>query len=113
MKQLTLALFFVFVCAAAVRSQDTLSVNPPMDQERVEIEIRDLPEVIRTSLQGQEYVGWTIMKAYKGHMNDPEDPLAPSLEIYIVDLKNGDQTTTAIFDKDGNRLDEIKPDGQE
>jgi hypothetical protein len=112
MKKLMLALCLLFACIAAVKSQDTTTINLPLDQTREQIEIRDLPEVIRTSLQGQDYMGWTITAAYKGQMNDPKDPLAPRKEIYIVGLRNGDQTTAVTFDKEGNRLDKIKPDDQ-
>jgi hypothetical protein len=78
-----------------------------------QIEIRDLPDVIRTSLQGEDYAGWTITAAYRGYMNDPADVQATDKEIYIVDLKSGDQMTTATFDKDGNRLDKIEPEDPE
>jgi hypothetical protein len=108
MIKLVLVFCLSFACIAAVRSQDTTSMDRPQDQMREQIEVRDLPEVIRTSLQGQDYMGWTVTAAYKGHMPDPSDPLAPYKEIYIIDLKSGVKTTTVSFDKDGNRLDKMK-----
>lgn len=55
-------------------------------------------------LVAQDYAGWVISGAYKAQMSDPNDPQGASKEIYIVDLRNGAQTTTATFDKEGKRL---------
>jgi hypothetical protein len=106
MKKLMLVLCLSFGCVAAVKSQDTTKIGSQQDRMRTKIEIQDLPAPIRTSLQNQNYTGWTISSAYRGNMNDSN---GTSKEIYIVDLKKGNQTMTATFDKDGNRIDKTKP----
>ena len=104
------------------------------DQDRERLNSRDLPDAIKRSLEGQEYRGWLINAAYKtkGVANDQssqnesdstavqnEDQNqadttsvsqdqngAYAQEIYVVELKNGAQTKTVRFDKDGKKMDD-------
>jgi hypothetical protein len=101
------------------------------DQEREKINSRDLPDAVKRSLEGTEYRGWLISSVYKtkgmdqsGENKDQQDPTNPTdstavtkpetnayaSEIYVVELKNGAQTKTVRFDKDGKKLDEPKDD---
>jgi hypothetical protein len=84
----------------------------PLNQTRQRIEVRDLPKNIKTALQRQDNVDIATTAAYESQMNDPKDLQTPNKEIYFVDLKYSAHTVTAISDKDGNRLDKIKPDDQ-
>jgi hypothetical protein len=99
------------------------------DRER--INSRDLPDPIKRALEDQDYRGWLINTAYKSKglslsneqpmQNDsisavPSDSTSVSTdtgayaqEVYVVELKNGAQTKTVRFDKDGNRLDDQGP----
>ncbi len=106
------------------------------DQDRERINSRDLPDPVKRSLEATEYRGWLVNAAYKstgvndqsmsndstsnqndstsyraGSQNDStsmsgQQNGAYGQEIYVVELKNGAQTKTVRFDKDGNKLDD-------
>ncbi|MBT1699689.1 hypothetical protein KK083_22570 [Fulvivirgaceae bacterium PWU4] len=107
------------------------------DQDREKINSRDLPDAIKRSLEGQEYRGWLVNAAYKSKgtsdMNQSDTTSSSSSgqqdttsvsgntgntgayaqEMYVVELKNGAQTKTVRFDKDGKKLDGQGPEGQD
>lgn len=96
--------------------------NNQDDRER--INSRDLPDPIKRSLETQDYRGWLINSAYKTtglSMNGqpaemPSDSTSAGAygqEIYVVEMKNGAQTKTVRFDKDGNRLDDQGTDNDQ
>ena len=118
MKKLMLAMFLMFGGIAVVNAQDSTSTQTPtqtptqatpQDQERTQIQVAELPEAIQTSLQSQDYSGWTVATAYRGTQKDSSDE-TKSMEVYVVDLKNGAETKTVRFDKDGKKLDDEKKD---
>jgi hypothetical protein len=101
------------------------------DQDREKINSRDLPDAVKRSLETQEYRGWLVNAAYKtkGVSDQPEmnqgdttsvsddqnqnqndtasaNTGAYGQEVFVVELKNGAQTKTVRFDKDGNKLDD-------
>jgi hypothetical protein len=96
------------------------------DQGRVKIKSQELPDAVKSSLESQEYRGWLVNSAYKvdgtanssvgntdGSTTDstsvsgtPAPTGAYAQELYIVELKNGAQTKTVRFDKDGKKLDD-------
>ena len=99
------------------------------DQDRERINSRDLPDAIKRSLEAQEYRGWLINAAYKttglennNMQNDPTQDTgvegdttgisgqnqtgAYGEEVFVVEMKNGAQTKTVRFNKDGERLDD-------
>lgn len=102
------------------------------DQGRVKIKSQDLPDAVKASLESQEYRGWLVNSAYKVEATETSDPSlgnqqeegvegdttgvsgqgnvgntgAYNQEVYIVELKNGAQTKTVRFDKDGKKLDD-------
>lgn len=97
------------------------------DRER--INSRDLPDAVKRSLEGTEYRGWLVNSTYKtkGMENegeqtqeDAENPTdstavkpeteALGTEIFVVELKNGAQTKTVRFDKEGKKLDDHNDD---
>jgi hypothetical protein len=133
MKKLTLAFCLLVGVIFAANAQDTTQVEKQQyptqgaqstDQDnREKINSRDLPDAVKRSLEGTEYRGWLINSAYKmkgvqdaGDLNQaqtdstavskPEtDALTP--EIFVVELKNGAQTKTVRFDKDGKPLNDL------
>jgi len=63
-----------------------------VDQEdKTKIKSEELPEAVKKSLEAQEYRGWLIDAAY--HVK--------STDSYEVQLKNGAETKTVKFNKDG------------
>ena len=101
------------------------------DEGRVKIKSQDLPDAVKSSLESQEYRGWLVNSAYKmdaasttpaedasspatgNQENQPADSTsvdaqastgAYNKEVFIVELKNGAQTKTVRFDKDGRRV---------
>ncbi|HYG03759.1 MAG TPA: hypothetical protein VD927_15025 [Chryseosolibacter sp.] len=160
MKKLVFAVCMLFGAVGIVNAQDSTSSQSPTDptstsqpsemnqdessdvamQEdgRVKIKSQDLPDAVKSSLEGQEYRGWLVNAAYKvesasnasagsqvedeetastsssdstsvsGQVGDEENAGemgAHNQEVYIVELKNGAQTKTVRFDKDGKKLD--------
>lgn len=95
--------------------------GPEQDRER--IQTTDLPDAVKKSLEGQEYRGWLINGAYKakgsseGDMGqtetetdaetqtETETESGTEEEVYIIELKNGAETKTVKFDKDGNKIE--------
>jgi hypothetical protein len=105
------------------------------DPDREKINSRDLPDAVKRSLEGQEYRGWLVSGAYKskGVSNDTNESNekngrsdsasvagntgvsgntgisgntgAYGQDVFVVELKNGAQTKTIRFDKDGKKLD--------
>src|SRR5690606_34366359 len=103
-------------------SQDARTQGMQQDRER--IQSTDLPDEVKRTLEGEEYRGWLISGAFKAKAGDdasmqsdtdvsgqgnqepgvsattPEDE-----EVYIVELKNGAETKTLTFDKDGQEME--------
>lgn len=87
------------------------------DQDRKRIPPTELPDAVKRSLEGQEYRGWLVNGAYiaigasdtTSTVIDPQDnaTVTPVEEIYIVELKNGAETRTLRFDKDGKKAEEM------
>src|SRR5688572_21127771 len=107
MKKLMLVIGLMFGGIALVNAQeqDTTSTTPTQtesqttttqDQDRQKIEVRELPEAIRTSLETQDYQGWVVSSAYRSSQTDASDE-TKSMELYIVELKNGAETKTVKF----------------
>ena len=149
MKKLVFALCMLFGGVAVVNAQDTTSTSSPTDPNvqqsqqsqqsqastlqddgRVKIKSQDLPDAVKSALEGQEFRGWLVNSAYKvdGSANSTSQTgsstsgsdstsVSPSTDIstpvqtgnqemYIVELKNGAQTKTVKFDKDGKKLED-------
>jgi len=133
MKKLVFAFCMLFGAVVVVNAQDTTSTPSPTDptsttpspsqeQGRVKIKSQDLPDAVKSSLESQEYRGWLVNSAYKMEDDSQTDPSGQnpsdttdvsgntgdtgSQEVYIVELKNGAQTKTVRFDKDGKKLED-------
>ncbi len=83
-------------------NQATEAVTPapaPQDQapaaqdqdDKTKIKSEELPEAVKKALEAQEYRGWLIDGAYHVKASDS----------YEVQLKNGAETKTVKFSKDG------------
>src|SRR5918993_385349 len=69
----------------------TEAVAPADQDDKTKIKSEELPEGVKKSLEAQEYRGWLIDAAY--HVK--------STDSYEVELKNGAETKTVKFDKEG------------
>ena len=111
MKKLMLAASLIFGGAAFANAQAQDQATTPaqtettqdQDKDRQEVAISELPEAVKTSLESQDFAGWTVGTAYK-----KTDAAKDNMEIYIVELKRGTETKKVKFDKDGNKLDDDK-----
>jgi len=116
MKKLMLAAFLLFGGVALVNAQekDSTQIQPPtetptQDQDRQQIQLSELPQAIKTSLESTDYAGWNISQAFRSTQKDASDE-TKSMEIYVVELKNGADTKSVKFDKDGNKIEDKKKD---
>jgi hypothetical protein len=110
----------------------TQGAQSTQQDDREKINSRDLPDAVKRSLEGTEYRGWLINSAYKmkgttsGDLNQDSTlnqsdstavtkPETEALtgEVFVVELKNGAQTKTVRFDKDGNTLDDPNQDNDD
>jgi hypothetical protein len=109
------------------------------DQDRERIQSTELPDEVKRSLEGEEYRGWLISGAYKakgasdqssmesdttssnagvnrqGDVSRQDDANATGAqadEMYIVELKNGAQTKTVRFGKDGQKIEGMDDETQ-
>lgn len=107
MKKVLFAICFLFGAAAAVNAQDTTSQdksqtqqyrNQDDDKDRQAISVAELPSSVRDQLQGQDYTGWTVANAFKKEKDGQT--------LYIVELKNGNETKKVKFDALGNKMKE-------
>lgn len=91
-------------------------------QDRQRIQTTELPDAVKRTLEDQEYRGWLVSGAFKASANQSSmDSTGVSgdqnrqgnnnaigtedQEIYLVELKNGAETKTVAFDKDGERIE--------
>lgn len=123
MKKLLLSIGLLVGGVAFVNAQDTTSVQPQpqeqsatsQDQQREQIQVSDLPDPVKRAIESQDYQGWTVAAAYKSTMSEADtqgDASKAGQECYILDLRNGAETKTVKFDKDGNKLDKEKKEDQ-
>jgi hypothetical protein len=62
------------------------------------IAVNDLPQNIRDQVQGQDYTGWTVNKAYRKTKDGKM--------MYAVELTQGNEKKMVKFDAQGNKLKE-------
>lgn len=110
MKKLMVSLCLLFAGVVFVNAQDSTQTQSPtqpaMEQspDRQLIQTSELPEAVQTSLQSQDFSGWTVSQAYRSTHIDANDE-TKSMEVYVVELRNGAETKSVKFDKDGNALE--------
>jgi hypothetical protein len=66
-----------------------------VQDDKVRIEADQLPETVQTALAGDEYRGWMVDAAY----------FIKSKENYEVELKNGAESKTITFNKEGKKVE--------
>jgi hypothetical protein len=86
----------VFVSAKVEAGSRTAQVSQATRQdEKVKIKADELPAAVKSTLKGQDYSGWMIDAAYK----------YTATETYEVVLKQGTETATFQFDKEGKKIE--------
>lgn len=83
----------VAVQAREVGSADVKAKVTVVQDDREKIKAEELPQTVKKSLEAEEYRGWLISAAY--HIKSKDQ--------YEVELKNGAETKTVIFDKEGKK----------
>lgn len=100
-------------CAVTTYAQDTTSTPRSSDEYRSTQQEKDytdkeviatseLPQRILDQVQGQDYTGWTVSKAYR--------KVKDGKTMYAVELTQGDEKKIVKFDAQGNKLKEKKKD---
>ena len=99
------------------------------EQDRERIQVTELPDEVKRSLEAQEYRGWLISGAFKAQSGDQSSMESDSTstdatqqqestnatgmeqeEVYIVELKNGAETKTVRFDSKGEIVEGMEGD---
>jgi len=89
-------LFGVILSNIAVVSAGTETpYEMDAQEEKVKIKPEELPAAVRTTLQSEDYTGWTIDNAYKY-------PVSGTFE---VQMKKGGESRVFKFDKDGKKIE--------
>ena len=106
MKKLLLGILLVSGCTLTVLAQNPTPAPAPetqaAPQDMQPIAASELPAAIRTSLEGQDYSGWTVANSYKKEKDGKT--------MYVVELKNGAETKKVKFDAEGNKMNEKSKD---
>lgn len=104
MKKLFFAVLIMFGTAILVNAQELrkdtaasqVGVTSEPSGERTKIKTEQLPEAVKQTLEDQEYKGWLINAAF--HDAKKEE--------FEVELKNGTESQTVRFSKEGQRIDD-------
>lgn len=80
--------------SSATSTPSSAAVSTDQQGDKAKIKADELPDAVKKSLEAQEYKGWLINTAY-------EDKKAGT---YEVELKNGAETKTIKFDKEGKKI---------
>jgi glucose/arabinose dehydrogenase len=102
MKKVMFAMLALCASVVAVNAQENPAPAPstsavaPQQDDKMKIKSDELPEAVKKSLEAQEYKGWLINAAYHHKTADT----------YEVELKNGAETKTVKFTKDGKKLED-------
>ncbi|HKZ38476.1 MAG TPA: hypothetical protein VJ184_12540 [Chryseolinea sp.] len=103
MKKLFLALCLCASAAAAFAQESSTDATKKTATEYKDdakdmqaVAASELPAAVTAALQGQDYSGWTVGKAFKKEKDGKT--------IYKVELTNGSETKMVKLDADGNKL---------
>lgn len=103
------------------QSQDMQGQDQQQFGDRVQP--TELPEEVKTALEGEDFRGWLISGAFKADRSAAESDSTNSApqnqafgtedeEIYIIELKNGAETKMVAFDKSGQEVELESIEGQ-
>ncbi|HEY3403411.1 MAG TPA: hypothetical protein VGK59_08500 [Ohtaekwangia sp.] len=84
----------VAVQASVVGINEMKSQAQVAQDDRVKIKAEELPETVKKSLEAEEYRGWLISSAH--HIKSKDQ--------FEIELKNGAETKTVTFDKEGKKV---------
>ena len=114
MKKVMFGFCLLLGSAVATYAQDSTSTasnqyasTPQQDKDKQQkdeysdkevIATSDLPQRVREQIQGQDYSGWTVSKAYRKTKDGKT--------LYAVELVQGSDKKMVKFDADGNKLKE-------
>lgn len=107
MKKLMFGLFVLLGSAAGVYAQDTTSTRSTQDayrqsqekyDEKEAIAVSELPQKVQASIQGKDYTGWNVSKAYRKEKDGKT--------FYAVELMKGSDKKMVKFDAQGNKIKE-------
>jgi len=95
MKKVIFVLSLMVIASVGFVSAASLTNNSAayslLQDEKEKIKPEELPEPVKTTLNGDEYKGWLVQTAYRVKAKD----------VYEVELKKGAETKTLRFDKEG------------
>jgi hypothetical protein len=80
-----------------ISSRSKLQLLANAFQGRVAVEVEDLPEKVRNTLNDKSYTGWTIIEAFLVTNED-------SSQYYELVVRRADERTRMKVDADGNVL---------
>jgi hypothetical protein len=133
MKKVMFALCFVLGGTVLVNAQDTTSNQynkndqqyqqmQGQQQDRQRIQTSELPDAVKRTLEDQQYRGWLVSGAFTASANQSSTDSTNAnsdqnrqgnnnavgtkdQDIYVVELKNGAETKTVAFHKNGERIE--------
>ncbi len=100
-------MYLVCSVASVARSQDTLKIQNPenaITPDLRSIDIRELPEIIKQKISGEEYSSWILQGAFKTMNNDRSG--RDSAQYYVVELRKESETIRVWFDEKGNEKED-------
>ena len=99
-KQIITALTLILVSFATVQANQLTQINTTIavTQEKVAVKPEDLPEAVKTTLATDAYAGWQVVGAFLVTKAD-------NTQLYEVSLKNGEESATINFDKEGKKVE--------
>jgi len=98
MRKLSILFAFVLVSlvSTATFAQDTKVEAQVVEQEKVEVQVSELPEAVTKTL-GEQFAEYSAKKAYKTMQGDKE--------VYYVKLVKGEEYTKVLIDAEGNVIE--------
>lgn len=100
MKKLMFIVAGMLLMATVTFAQDSTDVKKSPEQtqnytqDMIKIQSTDLPETVKTTLAAPQYKGWETAPIYRSKNND----------MYVVELKNGDEAKSFRFGADGKPI---------
>jgi len=98
MRKLSVLLTFAVLSllSTTIVAQETTKEVEEVTQDKVEVQISELPEAVAKVLEKQ-FLGYVIDKAYKTVQNGKE--------VYYVKLLNGEEYIKVLIDAEGNIIE--------
>lgn len=99
MKKIMLsALFMAFATTATFAVMpETTSIEITVQEEKTPLKIEELPDAVKTTLSGEQYIGWAPTQAFTV---TPED----GPKYFQVTIKKDDETKIVNLQEDGREI---------